>query len=239
VAAYRLYQTRVLLEFPILFLFLITSATKSTLLVQARHTPESYATVYSISVPVMLVLQYLCGIEIFERLTGNYPRFGHVGKLFLAAFALLGVSATSVTQHIGVPATWVGVREAAILLERYGLEALFVGLVLMAIFIPRVQSLPVPDNARRAAMILAFYVFGNATTATMLVGTNAQWRLVPAYVTIITGLLAAVGWMTLRAENKEPSPAVNSRSVREALRDYLRLIRALRTHAALRLAERQ
>jgi hypothetical protein len=230
-AAYRLYHTRALLQFPILFCFLITSVTKSTLLVQARHDPELYATVYSVSVPVMLVLQYLCGIELFEQLTVNFPQFRKPGFLLLTVFGLLGVTASISTQRMGVPGSWGGTREAAILLDRFGLVALFVGLVLMVILVPHVRSRPIPDDAQRAAMILGFYVFGNALTATILVGTDATWRLLPAFLTVVTGLLAAVGWMTLHGKKKEPRRVGPKRSVRRVLQNYLRSIREMSANA--------
>lgn len=238
-AAYRLYHTRLLLEFPFLFIFLIVSATKSTLLAQARYTPETYAALYSISVPVMLVLQYLCAIELFNRLTTHYPQFQRVGKIFLVSFVILGVTASVGTRNIGVPASWSGMREAAILLDRYGLVALFVGLTFMAIVVPRVQSLPVPHNARQATPILAFYVFGNAVTATILVGSSGTLRLLPAYVTVTTGLLAALGWLTLRTERHvEGPPELDRRWARRKLQAYRRFIRGLRGNAGFPLVAR-
>jgi len=233
IAAYRLYHTRLLREYPVLFIFLLMSVVKSSVLVQLRHAPEAYATLYSVSVPMMLILQFLCGIELFQRLTSNYPNFARAGKIFLTFFAIMGVTASTATRHIGVPATWYGMREAAVLLDRYALLALFVGLVLMALFVPLVQSLPIPRNARRAAMIMSFYVFGNSISAMMLVGTSAAWRLVPAYVTITTGLLAALGWLTLPTAGSEAaSSCTDPPAARRSLREYLRFIGTLRAQAA-------
>lgn len=42
IAAYRLSYTRLLLDFPVLFLFLIISTSKSVVLVSLRHTPGMY-----------------------------------------------------------------------------------------------------------------------------------------------------------------------------------------------------
>lgn len=188
----------------------------------------------------MLVLQFLCGIEVFERLTSNYPNFARMGKIFLTFFAIAGVTASTVTQHMGVPATWYGMREAAVLLKRYGLLALFVGLMLMVLFVPRVQSLPIPRNARRGVMIMSFYVFGNAISDMMLVGTSAAWRLVTSYGAVTTGLLAAVGWITLPTASDEPNPLRDDfQAAHRALREFLRFIKALREHAAPQALEQQ
>lgn len=240
VAAYRLCQTRVMLEFPVLFIFLITSVMKSTLLVQFRHDPARNATVYSISVPLMLVLQYLCSIEIFERLTGNYPDFGRIGKFFLIGFAILGVTASTATRHVGVPATWQGVGEAAVLLDRYALLALFVGLVLMAVFVPQHSSAPSGRNARRGALIMGFYVVGNAASVAVAAAAGAARALVPSYVIVITGLLASVGWITMLAKKEEPGSSDDApRTVRQELRNYLRVMRILRGGAATQPAARR
>src|ERR1041385_3818242 len=94
VATYRVYHTRLLREYPCLFLFLLCSVVKSTLLIQVRHIPETYTLVYSISTPIILFFQYLCGIEIFERLTRHMARFSRIGKFALLGFAAAGVLAT-------------------------------------------------------------------------------------------------------------------------------------------------
>ena len=223
-----------------MFVFLVTSVVKSTLLVQLRHAPTTYATVYSISVPVMLVLQYLCGIEIFDRLAGHYPNFERTGKIMVGSLAILGVTVSAGTQRIGVPTTWYGLREAAVLLDRYALFALFVALVLVAVIMPRIQSLPMPRHAGRAAMMMGFYVFGNTLSATLMVETGAAWRLPLSYATVVTGLLAGLGWMTLRRTDENPTAAEDDqRTARQALREYLRLMRALRASVAPRPAARR
>ena len=197
IAAYRVYSTRLVLDFPVLFIFLVTSTVKSTILVQLRHLPSSYAIVYSASVPVMLVLEFLCGIEIFDRLTANYREVARAGRIILALFAILAVTASTVSVKIGVPESWHGVGEAAILLDRYGLVVLFAVLLTMSLLVHWVPSLLIPANARRAAIILALYVLGNAAGSAIAVGTGGRWSLMPSFLIVATGLLAALGWITL------------------------------------------
>ena len=232
IAAYRLYHARLVREFPFLFVFLITSTLKSLILVQLRQVPSAYARVYSLAIPVMLVLQFVCAIEVFERLMHHRVHFERVGRMLLAGFAMVGVAASIATKQVWVPATWQGTREAAVLLDRYGLLSLLVAVLLMGVVVPGRSSVPIPRNARRAALILGWYVLGNGICAVLLVGSGAARRLVPAYVTVITGLTAGVAWATLLQPVHEAVPPEGDPGRAErAWNQYVRFIEALRSGA--------
>jgi hypothetical protein len=219
-ATYRVYHTRLLREYPILFVFLLTSVVKSTLLVQARQAPRLYAMVYSIGVPLTLILEYLCGIEIFDHLTSHMSRFSRIGRRVLLVFALVGVFTSMSTRGIGVPNMWGGMWEAAVLLNRYALLSLFVGLVLMAVYAPKVRSGPMPRVALRALIVMSFYVCGNAIFDTIMVWTGGTKSLSSSIGGITIGLIATFGWLTLPAGESSPNT-----SLRETIRDFVHRVR--------------
>jgi hypothetical protein len=88
--------------------------------------------------------------------------------------------------------------------------------------------------------MMGFYVFGNTLSATLMVETGAAWRLPLSYATVVTGLLAGLGWMTLRRTDETSMPTEDDQEMaRQALREYLRIMRALRASVAPRPAARR
>jgi hypothetical protein len=153
---YRLWRNGLVSRFPTLWAFIMVSTATAVTLLWFRRDPATYSYIYSLSTPIMLLLEAFAIVGVFWTVAEHYPRFRRPGSALVTALALIGGVAAWVTRSVAVPAYWSGLWQAAILIERYALLVMAVVLLGTRLLLPHVRGIPIRQSALRAADILTF-----------------------------------------------------------------------------------
>jgi hypothetical protein len=152
-AALRLAKNGVARRFPLVLLYLVFCAARSTLLISVWHTPKIYGKVWDATLPLGLLVQCLAIIQVFWVMVERYPNFRRIGTVGMSVLGLGGVALVAVTSKFGVMPN-PSLRDLDLILQRYGCMVLAFALVGIAVLLPKSPSVPIRLSAFRAATIL-------------------------------------------------------------------------------------
>lgn len=205
-AAYRFVRTGLIARFPVIWAYLVVTATRSTILIFLQHQRTRYVEVSSITAPLILLLEAFCVMEVFHRITEEYPNFGKPGAVFLGSLAGIGVSAASLTRFAWVPHNWSGTWQVMMLAERYASLVMIIVLIGARIVVPRVSAVPIRRSADRAAGILALQEIFALLGATVTIATAAQPGFLVFFIPVFGCLVTSLFWATALTPGSDVLP---------------------------------
>jgi hypothetical protein len=239
-AAYRLWRNRLVRRFPTVWIFLVVSALLSLALIAFRRNPRVYALIYSYSTPVVLLVEAFALVGIFWTVAEFYPAFRLPGMALITGLAVAGFFASWFTRLVAVPPGWSGTWKAMALVQRHVTLAMSLVLIGTRIVLPRVRGIPIRPSAARAAAIITFHNVADTVGIIFAIATNTRYPLVPAYISVASGLVTAALFgllLTPESDRCEPPTPVSGQELADVMKLHERNWRMLKDFSAGRIEE--
>ncbi|HLK65559.1 MAG TPA: hypothetical protein VKU19_19110 [Bryobacteraceae bacterium] len=211
-AAWRIWRGGLLTRFPILASWFGGSALFSAiLLLERRVNPMGYPAIYSIACLFALLLETACVIEVFFALCGKFRNFARIGGALLGILWLIGAGSSAAVRLSWVPNGWTQTWQLLMVGTRYADVAMVVVLA-GAWLILRIPSVPIPQSANRATLIILGHSLWGFVVSTITIIRRGQpyWWMV-AFALVGGCLTAAAASFFLRTHRDEyvvpPAPS--------------------------------
>src|SRR5262249_18835853 len=143
---------------------------------------SQYINFQSITQPPILILEILCVVEIFRRLTERFLNFRTAGAVFFGLASGLGIGISLLTSKVLVPNDLPSFWLVMELLDRYAGLAIIVTVMAYRLCLPRLIGVPIRPTATRAAGIFAFQSALSLAASTFTVSTKAALPIVSAFL---------------------------------------------------------
>lgn len=200
-AAYRTARSGMIRFAPSLWLYIAVFFIYSAGLLAVRPNYTAYLQVYSIGLPVILVLQLVATTAIFRLVTVNYPNFRIAGSVLFGALAIAGVGAAWATSYFSAAANGqliASLWEAMMFAQRYTFVVIVVVLLGVLVFLPRWPCIPIPRSARAAAWIMVFDAGSSFAGVWFTEYYGYEHPVIMATLSAARGLVLALAWMRLK-----------------------------------------
>jgi len=234
-AVCRMVKNGLARRYWLLSCYLAISTLMSLGMMAAWHHQRLYTKIHTFA-PILMLAESAAVIGVFLVLVENYQHFKKIGIIGISILTLISVVAAWITRNVGASIP-IGVRETALLWERY--ESLVVVGVLagIALFLPRSRFLPLRVSAQRATALLALEACecllvaaaSMLLTPTVSSASDAvRWTftLVPFCFRIITGGLWLF-WMTPAADADPVIPVLTDEDLERHRRESTRQMELL------------
>jgi len=162
-----------------------------------RHQ-SLYSEVWEVTMAPVMILECAAIISVFFVLVENYKAFRKIAGVGIALLIVIGTILAWSTRNLGVPFS-PGVRESALLWQRYG-ALILVGLLAgISLLLPRTQYLPLRNSAQRATAILTIDSAQGLATPTLAVLLTGWTSAAPLWTKWLATLLPMVFHLSIGA----------------------------------------
>ena len=204
IAAIRFFPLGLVRRFPLICLWLLASALRSTFLLTSATTAE-YVQIYSSTAPIMRALTAVCVIELFTAATSEYRHFTRIGQAILATLAIIGGTLSLANQLlVANNSWWLG---ASVGFER------LVDVIMATVLIGSWAALAhigrkIPRAATWGTWILGAQLTSGVLLSSMM-GIGYRSFTVRVTLPILTSLAASMAWCMVPRWQEGDSPARN------------------------------
>jgi len=201
IAAIRFFPLGLVRRFPLICLWLLASALRSTFLLTAATTAE-YTQIYSCTVPIMRALTAVCVIELFTAETSgwNFTRFG---QAILATLAIIGGALSLATQTIiANNSWWLGASVGFERMVDVIMATVLIGSGMVLAHIGR----KIPAAAKFASAVMGTQLVSDVLLYSMM-GMGFRSLAVRVTLPILTSLAASMAWCMVPRWQDGDSPA--------------------------------